>query len=53
MMYTCIEEKMVKKLISMDLKGTDFKIIGKNILALPVIKRPIIVLISEIYEKIT
>lgn len=47
--YASIEQKMVNKLISMDLKGSDFKIIAKNILALPIIKQPIIILISELY----
>lgn len=51
-MYTCIEEKMINKLVSMNLKGKDFNIIAKNILALPLIKQPILVLISKLYEKI-
>jgi hypothetical protein len=40
---------MVDKLINMDLKGPEFKIIAKNLLALPIIKRPIIILISQLY----
>lgn len=51
-MYACIEEKMVAKLVSMPLAGKDFKVIAKNILALPVIRQPVLVLISHLYEKI-
>ncbi len=51
-MYNCIEEKMITKLIRMNLKGKDFKIIAKNLVALPTIKQPILILISKLYEKV-
>lgn len=50
-MYGCIEEKMIAKLVGMQLQGRDLKVIARNILALPVIKHPILILISRLYEK--
>lgn len=51
-MYNCIEERMITKLLKMDLKGKDFKIIAKNLVALPLIKQPILIFISKLYEKV-
>lgn len=48
-MYACIEEKMIAKLTTMQLQDRDMKIIARNILALPVIKQPILILISRLY----
>lgn len=48
-MYACIEEKMIAKLIGMQLQDRDLKVIARNILALPVIKQPILILISRLY----
>ena len=50
-MYGCIEEKMIAKLTDMPLQDRDLKAIARHILALPVIKQPILVLISRLYEK--
>ena len=51
-MYNCIEEKMINKLLKMELKGKEFRIIAKNVVALPSIKQPILILISKLYEKV-
>ena len=51
-MYANIEERMISKLLTMDLKGKQFKAIAKNLIALPIIKQPILILISKLYEKV-
>lgn len=48
-MYCMIEERMVQKLTNMELAGNDFRLISRHLISLPVIKQPVIVLISQLY----
>jgi len=51
-MYKIIEERMINKILShREFKAKEIKILSRNILALPKIEQPILVLISRLYEK--
>lgn len=52
-LYSLIQEKMIEKLLTLQqLTGNEVKIIGHNILGLPKIQQPILILISQLYEKV-
>jgi hypothetical protein len=43
---------MVQKLISMPLEGKELPLLAKHLAALPMVKQPILLLISHLYEKV-
>ena len=43
---------MGAKLLSMQLGRSDFKLIARHIVRLPILKQPILILISKLYEQI-
>lgn len=51
-MYGVIEGRMVQKLTTMELSGKDLRLVARYLAALPLVKQPILLLISHLYDQV-